>query len=73
MMYRALLCLVMRASADDCLGGSQCTAGTALNISNATGACVHNPFYPGTKVCEVCSDCHKQWPSLLKSYIKCRE
>jgi hypothetical protein len=43
--------------------GSQCTQGTPLNISNSTGACVHNPFYPGTKVCEVCSDCHTKYPS----------
>jgi hypothetical protein len=53
-----LVCVYSQA----CNEGSQCTQGIALNITNATGACVHNPFFPDTKVCGVCSDCHKQYP-----------
>jgi hypothetical protein len=62
-MRGAVLIFLACSNADDCKQGSRCTTGHAVNVSNATGACVHNPFYPQTKVCEVCSDCHKQWPS----------
>jgi hypothetical protein len=63
-LQRALsLVWLVLAGADECNEGSTCTQGTALNVTNATGVCTKtNPFYPGTKVCEVCSDCHKKWP-----------
>jgi hypothetical protein len=49
------------AQGGSCHGGSQCTYGTSLNITNSTGACIHNPFINGT--CEVCTTCHSSYPS----------
>ena len=56
--YCILLLLGVGACAQggSCLGGSPCTEGKPLNITNSTGACIHNPIINGT--CEVCTTCH---------------
>jgi hypothetical protein len=49
-VHRSVLSLlfapvIVYVHAQACDEGSQCTQGSALNITNATGACVHNPFF----------------------------
>jgi hypothetical protein len=60
---RSLYCLLSAcvARADECYAGSPCTQGDPENITNATGACSISPIIHGE--CEVCSGCHKQYPS----------
>jgi hypothetical protein len=45
---------------DACEHTSVCSLGKPKNVTNATGVCIHNPFYPGTSVCEICDGC--PWP-----------
>jgi hypothetical protein len=62
MLLSVLMLLIgVHAQGGTCPGGSECTEGSSLNITNSTGACINNPFIGGH--CEVCSTCHAKWPS----------
>jgi hypothetical protein len=58
--WTSLLLLASARAADDCRHNSVCGLGSPKNVTNATGLCINNPFYPGTKKCEVCDGC--PWP-----------
>ena len=60
-MLSSLLVLAFARGDEVCEHTSVCSLGAAKNVSNSTGMCIHDPFYPGTKVCEICDGC--PWPA----------